>query len=145
MIDRTLVTSDKPKQLSMAWVLTLLESQEWQQFCAKRQPLLQLFCSIKFKSSDEVANLYQLFYDRVGQTIFSDYMTDFKCKLILQFVSNHVLADVAIPNTVTARRTQQLFGNISTEKLKEAQNWSIEKNIASFMLELLRSVSTFID
>jgi hypothetical protein len=46
---------------------------------------------------------------------------------------------------VTARRTQQLFGNISTEKLMDAQNWTIEKNIASFLLELLRSVSVFID
>lgn len=72
-------------------------------------------------------------------------MADFKCKLIMQFFSNNILADVAIPNTVTARRTQQLFGNISTDKLKEAQNWAIEKNVASFMLELLMSVSAFID
>lgn len=31
------------------------------------------------------------------------------------------------------------------DTLTAAQSWSVEKNIASFFLELLRSVSTFID
>ena len=29
--------------------------------------------------------------------------------------------------------------------LKAAQSWSVEKNVASFLLELLRSLNTFID
>ena len=67
----------------MTWVLTLLESQDWSDFCAKRQPLLQQFCAIKFKSTDEISTLYKTFYDKVSHTIYGDFLADFKCKLIL--------------------------------------------------------------
>jgi hypothetical protein len=40
MMDLSLVNDNKPKQLSMAWVMNLFDSDEWALFLKKRQPLL---------------------------------------------------------------------------------------------------------
>jgi hypothetical protein len=65
MVDLKLVSTDKPKQLSMTWVLMLFESEEWTTFVKKRIPLLQQFCEIRYiekKTPEEINSLYKLFY-----------------------------------------------------------------------------------
>jgi hypothetical protein len=47
---------------------------------------LQLFCSIRYiekKNSDEINNMFKIFYEKVSSTICNDFMAEFKCKLIL--------------------------------------------------------------
>ena len=65
MINLDLVTNDKPKQLSMTWVLMMFESDEFSTFLKKRIHLMQLFFeirSIEKKGADELNQLYRLFY-----------------------------------------------------------------------------------
>jgi hypothetical protein len=123
MVDLKLVSTDKPKQLSMTWVLMLLESEEWAAFIKRRVPLMQQFCEIRYvekKSPDEILSLYLLFYKDVSKTLCNDFMAEFKCCLIQQFFSMNVLNDIQIPSTVASRKSQVIFGNISAEVLKQA-------------------------
>jgi len=102
MIDLSLVETDKPKQLSMNSVLTLFESDSWKRFLKNRQELMQLFCDVRFiekKMPEEINNLYKIFYQPVSATICNQFMAGFKCKLIIQFFTAHVLADVEVQST----------------------------------------------
>jgi hypothetical protein len=89
--------------------------------------------------------MYKSFYDPIAQTICNEFMAEFKCKLLLQFFTASVLADITIPNTAGTRRTQQIFGNINGDMLKTAQGWAVERNVASFFLEMLRTMNNYMD
>ena len=109
MIDPKLVSTDKPKQVSMTWVLMLLESEEWSAFVKRRVPLMQQFGEIKYmetRAPEEINKFYRRFYEPVSITFSNDFMADFKCKLILQFFTQNVLEDIQIPSTVASRKTQ---------------------------------------
>lgn len=148
MVDLSLVTTQKPQQLAMTWVLAMLDSNEWISFLKKRTGLMEEFCAIRFiekKTTDEVNGLFKTFYGPVALTISSEYLTSFKCKLMQQFFANHILQDALIPSTEQSRKSQQIFGNVSQETCDRARGWNVENNIASFMLELLRSLNAQID
>lgn len=69
MINLNLVTTDKPKQISMTWCLMMFESEEFDTFLKKRTKLMQQFFeirSIEKKSVDELNTLYQIFYEPVS-------------------------------------------------------------------------------
>ena len=58
MINLDLVSTDKPNQLGLSWVLTMFESDECSKFLAKRVKLLNQFSSIRSiekKGSDELS------------------------------------------------------------------------------------------
>ena len=78
------------------------------------------------------------FYDAIAGTISKEYLLNYKCPLILDFVSDTILVGVTIGKQVQTSKKQPIpFSTLSYDVLLHADENPIEVNLAEILVELL--------